>query len=141
MAKYTRLAADIVKNVGGKSNVISLAHCITRLRFKLKDESKANEDAIKAMDDVITVVKSGGQFQVVVGNKVGEVCDEILASQGIQAAGGADVDAEDDAPKKPLDLFIDTVSGIFTPVLGVLAASGMTSNRPCTSSSSASPCF
>lgn len=59
----------------------------------------------------------------------------------IEAAGGADVDAEDDAPKKPLDLFIDTVSGIFTPVLGVLAASGMTSNRPCTSSSSASPYF
>ncbi len=124
MAKYTQLAADIVKNVGGKSNVISLAHCITRLRFKLKDEKKANTDVLKAMDDVVTVVQSGGQYQVVIGPKVGEVYDEILASQGIKAGGGDDA-AEDDAPKKPLDVFIDTVSGIFTPVLGVLAASGM----------------
>ena len=124
MAKYTQLAADIVKNVGGKSNVISLAHCITRLRFKLKDEKKANTDVLKAMNGVVTVVQSGGQYQVVIGNAVGEVYDEILATQGIQAAGG-DAAAEDDAPKKPLDMFIDTVSGIFTPVLGVLAASGM----------------
>ena len=125
MAKYTQLAADIVKNVGGKDNVISLAHCITRLRFKLKDENKANTDVLKAMNGVITVVKSGGQFQIVVGNAVGEVFDEILATQGIQGAGGGDAAAEDDAPKKPLDMFIDTVSGIFTPILGVLAASGM----------------
>lgn len=78
------------------------------------------------MDGVVTVVQSGGQYQVVIGNAVGEVYDEILESQGIQAAGGGAADAEeDDAPKKPLDLFVDTVSGIFTPVLGVLAASGM----------------
>lgn len=123
--KYEKLAEDIVKNVGGKNNVISLAHCITRLRFKLKDEKKANTDVLKAMDGVVTVVQSGGQYQVVIGNAVGEVYDEILASQGIQGAGGQDAEDEDDTPKKPLDLFIDTVSGIFTPVLGVLAASGM----------------
>ena len=125
MAKYTQLAADIVKNVGGKENVISLAHCITRLRFKLKDEGKANTDVLKAMDGVVTVVQSGGQYQVVIGNQVGEVYDEILSSQGIQGAGGQDVAEDDDKSKKPLDMFIDTVSGIFTPVLGVLAASGM----------------
>ena len=128
MAKYTQLAADIVKNVGGKENVISLAHCITRLRFKLKDEKKANTDVLKAMDGVVTVVQSGGQYQVVIGNAVGEVFDEILATQGISAAGGgggAAVEEDDNANKKPLDIFIDTVSGIFTPVLGVLAASGM----------------
>ena len=86
MAKYTQLAADIVKNVGGKDNVISLAHCITRLRFKLKDEKKANTDVLKAMDGVITVVKIGSQFQIVVGTLVDEIYDEILESQGIQAA-------------------------------------------------------
>ena len=86
MAKYTQLAADIVKNVGGKDNVISLAHCITRLRFKLKDEKKANTDVLKAMDNVITVVKIGSQFQIVVGTLVDEIYDEILESQGIQAA-------------------------------------------------------
>ena len=86
MAKYTQLAADIVKNVGGKDNVISLAHCITRLRFKLKDEKKANTDVLKAMDNVITVVKIGSQFQIIVGTLVDEIYDEILESQGIQAA-------------------------------------------------------
>ena len=125
MAKYTQLAADIVKNVGGKENVNSLAHCITRLRFKLKDESKANTDVLKAMSGVVTVVQSGGQYQVVIGQHVGEVYDEILASQGIQGAGGQAEESDDDKPKKPLDMFVDTVSGIFTPVLGVLAASGM----------------
>ena len=124
--KYEKLAADIVKNVGGKENVNSLAHCITRLRFKLKDEKKANTEVLKAMDGVVTVVQSGGQYQVVIGNAVGEVYDEILASQGIQAAdGGGEAAEEDNTQKKPLDLFVDTVSGIFTPVLGVLAASGM----------------
>ena len=123
--KYEKLAADIVKNVGGKGNVISLAHCITRLRFKLKDEGKANTNVLKSMDGVVTVVQSGGQYQVVIGNAVGEVFDEILASQGIQGAGGDAAAEEDDTPKKPLDMFIDTVSGIFTPILGVLAASGM----------------
>ena len=86
MAKYTQLAADIVKNVGGKDNVISLAHCITRLRFKLKDEKKANADVLKAMDNVITVVKIGSQFQIIVGTLADEIYDEILESQGIQAA-------------------------------------------------------
>ena len=123
--KYEQLAADIVKNVGGKENVNSLAHCITRLRFKLKDESKANTDVLNNMDGVINVVQSGGQYQVVIGQHVGDVYDEILQYQGIQGAGGQAADDEDDTPKKPLDLFVDTVSGIFTPVLGVLAAAGM----------------
>ena len=122
--KYEKLAADIVKNVGGKENVNSLAHCITRLRFKLKDESKANTDVLKAMDGVVTVVQSGGQYQVVIGQMVGDVFDEIIEHQGIQGAGAVAAE-EDDAPKKPLDVFVDTVSGIFTPVLGVLAACGM----------------
>lgn len=84
--KYEKLAADIVKNVGGKGNVVSLAHCITRLRFKLKDEKKANTDVLKAMDGVVTVIQFGSQYQVVIGNAVDEVYDEILTSQGIQAA-------------------------------------------------------
>lgn len=84
--KYEKLAADIVKNVGGKGNVVSLAHCITRLRFKLKDEKKANTDVLKAMDGVVTVVQFNSQYQIVIGMEVDEVYDEILTSQGIQAA-------------------------------------------------------
>lgn len=60
MGKYQELANDIVKNVGGKENVSGLVHCITRLRFTLKDEGKANDDVLKAMSGVVTVMKSGG---------------------------------------------------------------------------------
>ena len=70
MGKYEDLAKEVVKQVGGKENVISLTHCITRLRFKLKDESKANDDVLKNMSGVVTVMKSGGQYQVVIGNHV-----------------------------------------------------------------------
>ena len=126
MRKYEQLAADIVRLVGGKDNVISLTHCITRLRFRLKDEGKAQDDALKALGGVVTVVKNAGQYQVVIGNAVGDVYDEIVASQGIEGTSGAA--ADDDAAKKDmslLDRFIDLVSGVFQPVLGVLAASGM----------------
>ena len=67
--KYEKLAKDIIKNVGGKENVNSLTHCVTRLRFKLKDESKANTEVLKKMDGVVTVVKSGGRSLLSSGRK------------------------------------------------------------------------
>lgn len=78
MAKYEKLAKDIVRCVGGKENVISLTHCITRLRFKLKDESVADDKTLKKMNGVVTVIKSGGQYQVVIGNHVPEVYADVL---------------------------------------------------------------
>ena len=76
--KYEKLSKDIIKNVGGKENVSSLTHCITRLRFKLKDESKANTDVLKKMDGVVTVIQSGGQYQVVIGNHVPDVFNAVM---------------------------------------------------------------
>ncbi len=124
MKKYEQLATEIIQNVGGEGNVISLEHCVTRLRFKLKDEQKADTEALKELDGVVTVIKSAGQYQVVIGNAVGDVYDTVLEVSDISGAVGL---AADDAGKKMniLDSFIDTVSGIFTPILGVLAASGM----------------
>lgn len=78
MGKYEELAKEIVRNVGGKENVISLTHCITRLRFKLKDESKAHDQVLKDMEGVVTVMKSGGQYQVVIGNHVPDVYADVL---------------------------------------------------------------
>jgi PTS system beta-glucosides-specific IIC component len=121
--KYEKLARDIIKNVGGKENVNSLTHCITRLRFKLKDESKANTDVLKKMDGVVTVVKSGGQYQVVIGNHVPDVYAEVVAIGGFHAEGA---DCSEPEEKKGLfNSFIDTISGVFAPTLGVLAATGM----------------
>ncbi|MDX8046468.1 beta-glucoside-specific PTS transporter subunit IIABC [Gracilibacillus sp. S3-1-1] len=121
--KYSQLAKDIIKNVGGKENVNSVVHCITRLRFKLKDESKANTEVLENMDGVVTVRKSGGQYQVVIGNHVPDVYKAVVAEGGFQSEKQVD---EDDGEKGNLfDRFIDMISGIFTPILAVLAASGM----------------
>ncbi|HBA2692016.1 TPA: PTS transporter subunit EIIB, partial [Enterococcus faecium] len=65
MGKYQELASKIVENVGGKENINGLTHCITRLRFKLKNEEKANDEILKNMDGIVTVMRAGGQYQVV----------------------------------------------------------------------------
>ena len=77
-SKYDGLARIIIQNVGGKQNINSITHCITRLRFKLKDESKANTDILNQTDGVIKVIQANGQYQVVIGNTVGEVYDAVL---------------------------------------------------------------
>ncbi|MFP7169919.1 beta-glucoside-specific PTS transporter subunit IIABC [Terribacillus sp. 7520-G] len=120
--KYEQLAKDIIEHVGGRENVNSVVHCITRLRFKLKDEAKANTDALKNMDDVVTVLKSGGQYQVVIGNHVPDVYKAVAHVGGFSAN---EQSSQEDKDTNPFNKFIDIISSIFTPVLGVLAATGM----------------
>lgn len=121
--KYEQLAKSIIENVGGKENVVSVVHCITRLRFKLKDESKANDEVLKNMEDVVTVMKSGGQYQVVIGNHVPEVYQAVLKVGGFETQKQSD--SETTKNKNILNSFIDIISSIFTPILGALAATGM----------------
>lgn len=78
MKKYEELIDFIIKNVGGKNNILNVTHCVTRLRFQLKDESKANDDALKNNSGIITVMHSAGQYQVVIGNHVGDVYKELV---------------------------------------------------------------
>ncbi len=123
--KYENLAKEIIKNVGGKENVNSLTHCITRLRFKLKDESKANTDVLKNMDGVVTVIKSGGQYQVVIGNHVPDVFDDVVAIGGFQTAASEETEETEDKKTGAFNKFVDTISGVFSPVIMILCASGM----------------
>ena len=83
MVKYEELVDFIIKNIGGKENVISLTHCVTRLRFQLKDEAKANDEALKSHDGIITVMHTAGQYQIVIGNHVGDVYETILPKLGL----------------------------------------------------------
>ncbi|MDE6760992.1 MAG: beta-glucoside-specific PTS transporter subunit IIABC [Lachnospiraceae bacterium] len=121
-SKYDGLARIIIQNVGGKDNIISLTHCITRLRFKLKDESKANTDVLKSTDGIVTVMKSGGQYQVVIGNHVPDVYAVVCEKAHIAA------DATSDAPQEKMGIgatLIDWISGIFQPILSILCAAGI----------------
>lgn len=130
-SKYDGLARIIIQNVGGKSNINSVAHCITRLRFKLKDESKANKEVLESTDGVIKVMQSGGQYQVVIGNNVTDVYDAVLEVGHFQGAGEVDEDGnaveggEGGGKKSPVTVLIDIISGVIQPTLGVLAATGI----------------
>lgn len=124
-SKYDGLARIIIQNVGGKSNVVSLTHCVTRLRFKLKDESKANTEVLKNTDGVITVMQSGGQYQVVIGNTVPEVYAVVCKIGGFSNEEDAK-EVQDDVKKGNIgERLIDTISGVFQPILSLLCATGM----------------
>ena len=122
MSKYENLAKEILGNVGGKENINSLTHCVTRLRFRLKDESKANDEALKNNPGVVTVMKSAGQYQVVIGNHVplvyADVCELAGISNGTQQV-------EEEAPQELFNKLIDIISGCFQPILGPLCAAGI----------------
>lgn len=121
MTVYETLAKEILNYVGGKDNVNSLTHCITRLRFNLKDESIAQDEALKNLEGVVTVMKSAGQYQVVIGNQVQDVYEQLaplLHAEQPQTVQGAE-------KEKLLDRFVDIISGIFQPILGIMAACGM----------------
>lgn len=120
MVKYEELVNFIIKNIGGKENVVSLTHCVTRLRFQLKDESKANDEVLKANDGIITVMHTAGQYQIVIGNHVGDVYETILPKLGLS---GEVVETKNKTSLK--DKFVDLVSSIFMPAIGMLCACGM----------------
>lgn len=119
--KYEKLIRNILKNIGGKENINSVSHCITRLRFKLKDESICNTDVIKKMEGVVTVMQSGGQYQVVIGNHVPEVYNELMQISGLTEGEPSGTKISGNI----FDMFIDILSGVFQPILGVLCATGM----------------
>src|SRR5699024_10262041 len=124
--KYEELSKFIVENVGGEENIASMTHCITRLRFKLKDEDKANTDVLKNNDEIVTVMRSGGQYQVVIGNHVPDVYKAITETANIsESDNNKDNVSKEKKNNSVLNTLIDVISGIFQPILGVLAATGM----------------
>lgn len=130
-SKYDGLARIIVQNVGGKDNIVSLTHCITRLRFTLKDESKAQTEILKETDGIASIIQKGGPYQIVIGNEVGDVYDAVCAVGHIQPGGAVNEDGtaaaetREGKKKNPFDAFISIVTSVFTPCLGVMAACGI----------------
>lgn len=118
---YKSLAEEILRLIGGESNIASLVHCATRLRFTLKDEKKANTAKLKQTKGVMGVVSSGGQYQVIIGSDVSHVFKEIMGMTKLESSDGGQ--EKDD--RKVVDKVIDTISGIFTPVLPAITAAGM----------------
>ena len=120
---YENLAKQILKNVGGQENVSNLTHCATRLRFNLKDLSKANTEVIKGISGVMGVVDKGGQYQVIIGNDVNNVFKEVMKIANIE--GNSENSSNEVDDRKPVAKVIDTITGIFTPILPAITAAGM----------------
>ncbi len=124
MAKdFSKMSSDIMKYIGGVDNVIDIAHCATRLRFRLKNSDIVNRAMLEQTEGVIKTLESGGQFQIVIGNKVSLVYEEILKNNKNLTLGQEDKDSEKN--KNVFDAFIATVAAIFTPVLMVMCGSGV----------------
>ncbi|MBT2725502.1 PTS glucose transporter subunit IIA [Bacillus sp. ISL-75] len=118
---HKSLAKEILELVGGEQNVVGLTHCATRLRFSLKNRKNANKAEIQKLDGVLTVVESGGQLQVVIGNEVPYVFKEINQIGKFSV----DTNSANDEKISITSKIFDIISGSFTPLLGAMAGSGM----------------
>lgn len=124
--KYQEEAKRIVELVGGEANVNSLVHCATRLRFELKDDGKANKEALSKLPYVLQVVISGGQYQVVIGPAVSDYFKAILETTGINRNSSEDSGPDAKGKKmKPMDRVMKVISGAFSPLIPLLAGAGM----------------
>lgn len=125
--KYTPLAEEILGLVGGPDNVTKVYHCVTRLRFSLKDDSKVDAKKIADLDDVAQTLTSGGVFQVVIGTHVKDVFEEV---EKLITAAGVNLSDAVSAPEQkmnPVMKVIDFISSTFTPVIPAIAGAGMVS--------------
>ncbi|EGO8080994.1 PTS glucose transporter subunit IIA [Enterococcus faecalis] len=118
---YLAIAKEILKDVGGKDNIVDVTHCYTRLRFVLRDTKQANKEALLQTEGVISVVESGGQYQVVLGNKVAHVYNALEPLLAQQLTTKTSTKEKNSLGNR----ILNTVAAIFTPVVPAIAASGM----------------
>ena len=121
---YESVAKKILQRVGGAENVTGLVHCMTRLRFNLKDESIVDDEAVKKTKGVMGVMKKGGQYQIIIGNDVGYVYEELnkLGKFSNQVPKKKENSTE---KKNILTMLMDTISGIMTPVIPAIIGAAM----------------
>ncbi|MCS6109204.1 PTS beta-glucoside transporter subunit IIABC, partial [Clostridium botulinum] len=128
---FQELAEKIVDDVGGKDNIKNVIHCITRLRFYLKDESKAKDEEIRSFDGVIDVAKSAGQYQVIIGPDVNDVFDQVVKILGLDTDGAVTEKLDNSnltfnqKVKNSINTFIGVITGSMAPINGILSASGI----------------
>lgn len=129
MANNKQIAADVLEAVGGKSNVSFVTHCMTRLRFTLKDRTVPDTAAVKKLNGVLGAQESGGQFQVIIGQNVPKVYDELCILGGFSKQ--AAIDENLDGPKEKLTMasvgknIMNYLAGSMTPMIPVLLAAGL----------------
>lgn len=123
---YSKLGSEIIRLVGGKENITNLGHCATRLRFSLKDSSLAQTSELKGTKGVLGVVDKGGQYQVIIGNTVHEVCTEIQSQLGLKTDTPAAAENTVEEKKKSVPArVLGVISGSMFPIIPALVGAGM----------------
>lgn len=120
--KYEKLSREIIQAVGGKENIISLQHCMTRLRFTLKDESKANDEKVEAIDGVISLIKKGGQYQVIIGTHVHDVYLDVCQLADIKEE---EQDERKNEKKGIFNSVFSAIIGAIGPIIPILVGTGL----------------
>lgn len=121
-----QLSKDILKLVGGEENIDQVTHCMTRLRFNLNDNKKADKETLKNTPGVMGVMENGGQFQVIIGNDVPKVYNALVGNMSKGANVGSSAASTGPKPKKnPISALFDFISGVFTPILPAITGAGM----------------
>lgn len=123
---FKELAASILANVGGKENVDKVVHCATRLRFTLKDETKAQTDALKKTKGVLSVINAGGQYQEVIGPDVPQVYQQVIALGGFESAAPVeDEKAAKEDNRSKLSRVLESIASIFQPIIPAITGAGL----------------
>ena len=120
---YNKVSKDILQLVGGEENVQSVIHCMTRLRFNLYDNAKADRAKLESLPAVMGTNISGQQFQIIIGNDVPKVYKAIIANSGLSDEKAGEQQAG--KKKNVLSAIFDVISGVFTPILPAIAGAGM----------------
>lgn len=122
---YTKMASEVIRLIGGKENIVSAAHCATRLRMVIADNNKVSKKSLEEVDGVKGVFEASGQLQIIFGTGVvNKVYDELIALAGIAAATKEDVKREAAKKGNPLQRFIKTLGDVFVPIIPAIVASG-----------------
>lgn len=125
MMNNHELAKEIIRLSGGEANIVQAWHCVTRLRFNLKAEDKANSKEIAKLKGVLGVQFQNGQFQVVIGNNVAAVFAEVDSLLGNRSSLPEQQQSKRQERQNVINVILDTISGIFTPVLPAIIGAGM----------------
>ncbi|QLG39075.1 beta-glucoside-specific PTS transporter subunit IIABC [Paenibacillus sp. FSL W7-1088] len=120
-----QLSKDILKLVGGEENIDQVTHCMTRLRFNLNDNKKADKATLKNTPGVMGVMENGGQFQVIIGNDVPVVYNALVGNMSKSPDAKPAASSGTSKKKNPLSAVFDFISGVFTPILPAITGAGM----------------
>ena len=121
---YESTAKKILQRVGGKENVISLVHCMTRLRFVMKDEAIVDDEAVKKTKGVMGIMKKAGQYQIIIGNDVGNVFAELMKLGNFSNEAPKKTETKQEK-KNMFSMLMDTISGIMAPVIPAIIGAAM----------------